>query len=117
MVKVAWRKLRMHDEIQKIQSATNVDGKRSLNFEGVFKNFFTADLSSDPQSWPNWGTEPSAGLAESADNSIKLSILHQQNFLIYLEGHVIKPNLSSAKRQSGHYGFWNGLPHFHFVLW
>jgi hypothetical protein len=43
----------MHDEIQKIQSATNVDGKRSLNFEGVFKIFFTADLSSDPQIWLN----------------------------------------------------------------
>jgi hypothetical protein len=43
----------MHHEIQKIQSATNVDGKRGLNFEGVFKNFFTADLSSDPQIWPS----------------------------------------------------------------
>jgi hypothetical protein len=27
--------------------------KRSLNFEGVFKNFFTADLSSVSQIWPN----------------------------------------------------------------
>jgi hypothetical protein len=55
--------------------------KRSLNFEGVFKNFFTADLSSVSQIWPNWGPEHSAGLPDFADNSIKFSILHRQNFL------------------------------------